>query len=192
MTARAQEHGEQETFSGRSEHVAMHELPAVLFLDIVATLSRVVLGEILVHGAEENHGNHSGQEEHNDERVENAEPLNLGVGHGVENVVPARGPLDLVLFDVRGTVRVRDREFRVHLGHIAWDLERLGVLGTRAGRVRLDLDTRVHNATAVFEEGRAPVFLRAVVVADLELHVIKHIKRVWFVKVRLFLYKNKI
>ncbi len=102
------ERAQQETLGRWTEDVAVHQLPAELLLDIVAGILRaIVLGQVLVHGAEQNHGDHTAEEEHNDERVDNAEPLDLGVWHGVQDVVPARGPLDVIVLLELDRVRVR-------------------------------------------------------------------------------------
>ena len=39
--------------------------------------------------AHENHGNHTRQEQHNHQGVEDGEPLDVGVGHGLKDVVPS-------------------------------------------------------------------------------------------------------
>ena len=41
---------------------------------------------------EHDHGHHSREEEYNHQGVEDAEPLDVGVWHGVQDVVPARRP----------------------------------------------------------------------------------------------------
>lgn len=41
---------------------------------------------------EHDHGHHSRQEEHDHQGVEDAEPLDVGVWHRVQDVVPARRP----------------------------------------------------------------------------------------------------
>lgn len=42
---------------------------------------------------EQNHGHHAGQEQDDNERVEDGKPLDVGAGHGFQQVVPSRGPL---------------------------------------------------------------------------------------------------
>ena len=49
----------QLTLSGRPEDVTVHELPSELLLCVLAGVDLVVPGDVLVEGAEENHGNHS-------------------------------------------------------------------------------------------------------------------------------------
>ena len=51
-----------------------------------------------MNGAQQNHGNHAAEEEHNDQRVENAEPLDFGVLCRVEDVVPSRCPFDVIIY----------------------------------------------------------------------------------------------
>lgn len=55
----------------------------------------VVSGNIFVEGTEHDHRHHSRQEEHDDKRVEDAEPLDISVRHGVQDVVPTRRPADV-------------------------------------------------------------------------------------------------
>lgn len=105
--------------------------------------------------------------------------MDLWVWHSVEDVVPSRGPFNVVVLDVLDRIGVSDVDL-VGEVRVAWDLERLHV-GLERARFRaavhvgvaLDLDLRVHDAAAVLEERRAPFFGRAVVVADLEVNVVE-------------------
>ena len=58
----------------------------------------VVARDVLVQSSEHDHGHHDGEEDHDDEGVDDAEPLDVGVGHGVQDVIPARRPTDVVVF----------------------------------------------------------------------------------------------
>ena len=49
---------------------------------------------------EEDHGDHSGEEKDDNEAVEDAEPLDVGVGHAVQDVVPSARPFNVVLSPV--------------------------------------------------------------------------------------------
>ena len=102
----------------------MDQLPAKFLLGLFRLLNRVVPGDILVKGANGDHGDHSGQEENNDQGIHNCEPLinlasfpldstylNVSVGHRVQNVIPAGGPLYVVVSDKRYSVSVLDRCF---------------------------------------------------------------------------------
>ena len=75
----------------------MHKLPPELFLGVLAAVDLVVARDVLVEGAEEDHGHHARQEEHYDEAVEDGEPLDVGVGHAVQDVVPSTGPFNFIL-----------------------------------------------------------------------------------------------
>lgn len=105
--------------------------------------------------------------------------MDLWVWHSVEDVVPSRGPFNVVVLDVLDRVRVSDVDL-VGEVRVAWDLERLHV-GLERARFRaavhvgvaLDLDLRVHDTAAVLEERRTPLFGRAVVVTDLEVNVVE-------------------
>ena len=136
-------------------------------------------GDVLVEGAEKDHGDHAGQEENDDERVEDGEPLDVGVGHGLEDVVPAAAPLHLVLRVEGDRVAVRDRGV-----HVTVALDREGSLDrVRGARVRLlvqdrpgsDLDG--HDAAALLggAEVLAPVLAVTVVVVDHDVHVVEDV-----------------
>ena len=59
LHARAHQHGEQQRLRRRPEHVAVHQLPAELLLARVLALARVVLDQVLVDGAQQDHGRHA-------------------------------------------------------------------------------------------------------------------------------------
>ena len=44
------------------------------------------------------HGHHTREEDHDDERVHDAEPLDVGVRHGLQDVIPTGCPLDVLVF----------------------------------------------------------------------------------------------
>jgi hypothetical protein len=50
-----------------------------------------------VQRLEHDHGDHAREEEDDDEGVEDAEPLDVAVRRGLEQVVPARAPLGRVV-----------------------------------------------------------------------------------------------
>ena len=75
----------------------MHQLPSKLFLSILSTVNLIIPGNILVQRPQQDHGNHPGQEQDYDQAVEDGEPLDVGVGHGVEDVVPSAGPFNFIL-----------------------------------------------------------------------------------------------
>ena len=58
----------------------------------------VVLGNVLVQSAHEDHGHHEGQEDHDQDGVDDGEPVDA-VRHGVVHRqvhIPARGPFHLL------------------------------------------------------------------------------------------------
>ena len=97
LGARPQEHREQHSLPGRAEDVPVHKLPPELLLGVLAAVDLVVARDVLVEGAEEDHGHHARQEEHDDEAVEDGEPLDVGVGHAVQYVVPSARPLHIIV-----------------------------------------------------------------------------------------------
>ncbi len=78
------------------EDVSVHQLPAELLLCVLATIYLIVARDVLVQGTQEDHGHHPGEEEYDDERVENREPLDVGVRHALQDVVPSGAPADIV------------------------------------------------------------------------------------------------
>lgn len=162
-------------------YVAVHQLPAELLLRVLAAIHLVVAGNVFVQRSQHNHGHHAGQEEHDDQAVENAEPLDLGVRHRLQDVVPSRRPFDGVVAHKVHRVRVRDVDLLV-------GLERFGRYGQRLGRPavalqvvevlvqqrhRFDLDG--NDAAAVCAERRAPLLGRAAVVGDGQVQMVVRI-----------------
>ena len=75
----------------------MDKLPTELLLGVLAAVNLVVPGDVLVEGPQEDHGDHPGEEEDNHEAVEDREPLDVSVGHAVQDVVPSARPFNIVL-----------------------------------------------------------------------------------------------
>mmetsp|Transcript_73152 Transcript_73152/g.174326 ORF Transcript_73152/g.174326 Transcript_73152/m.174326 type:complete len:201 (-) Transcript_73152:410-1012(-) len=69
----------------------MHQLPAGFFGCILGTGKLIVLGDISVQGAQQNHGHHARQEEHDHQGIQDGEPMDLTPGH-LQVVVPPRSP----------------------------------------------------------------------------------------------------
>lgn len=61
----------------------MDQLPAKLLLGIFAAVHLIIPSDVLVQSAQHNHGHHTAQEENNYQRVENREPLDIRVRHGL-------------------------------------------------------------------------------------------------------------
>ena len=71
----------------------MNELPAEFFLSIFLVVDLVVSGNIAVKSSQENHGDHSREEENDYEGVHDREPLDVGMREGIQEIIPSRTPL---------------------------------------------------------------------------------------------------
>ena len=99
LAARAQKDGQKHAFSGRPKNVAVNKLPPELFLGVLAAVDLVVPRDVFVQRPEQDHGHHARQEQDDHERVEDREPLDVRVGHTLEDVIPPGAPFDgIVLF----------------------------------------------------------------------------------------------
>lgn len=108
----ADQHSKHATVLGGTEDLSVDELPASLLgLLLGCELDLVVAAEVAVQGAHEDHGDDAAEEQHNDDGVDNREPVDLRVGH-LKVEVPTRRPLDVALLphdvvrpdDLLGTV----------------------------------------------------------------------------------------
>lgn len=52
----------------------------------------VVSGDIFMQSAQHDHGHHAREKEDDDERVEDAKPLDVRVWHRLQDVIPTRRP----------------------------------------------------------------------------------------------------
>lgn len=59
-------------------------------------LCLVVASNVPVQRAEEDHSDHGREEDGDEDRVDEREPLDVGLRHGAQNVVPAGGPTDVL------------------------------------------------------------------------------------------------
>lgn len=91
-----------------------------------------------MQGAQHDHRNHPRQEQNDDERVEDAEPLNVCVWHRLENVIPSRAPLDRVVLDEFDAVGVDDVDRFAVFQWRGWDLERRLAVAIEIVRVVTD------------------------------------------------------
>ncbi|WOO77647.1 uncharacterized protein LOC62_01G001215 [Vanrija pseudolonga] len=87
---------EQHWAVGGTEHLAVDELPSIVLLNVLGKVDSVVAVDILGHCAVEDHGDHEGEEADNDERVDEREPVDLGV-KDVKVAVPAEPPRNIAL-----------------------------------------------------------------------------------------------
>ena len=99
LGAGTDEDGEEHRVARAAEGVSVDELPSKLLLGILLAVQLVVAGNVPVEGPHQDHSDHSRQEEDNDERVHDGEPLDVRVGDRVEDVVPARRPLHIRLLN---------------------------------------------------------------------------------------------
>jgi len=84
----AQEDGEQHSFARRPKYVSVDELPAEVFLHVFAAVHLVVASDVLVKCPQHDHSDHPREKQDDHQRVENTEPLDIGVWTGLQNVVP--------------------------------------------------------------------------------------------------------
>ena len=139
----------------------------------------VVLDEVLVNGAQQNHGHHATQKEHNDQWVQYAEPLDFGVWHRVQYVIPTGGPLDLVIFRVFDRIGVLDLKVAVGGRHLSLKLRvaaALRVVNTLYWHLGVD------DAAAFLQKLAAPFLILTIAVRDLKVEMIEQIVRVGFVE----------
>lgn len=131
-----------------------------------------------------NHRHHSRQKQHDDERVENAEPLDVRVRHGLEDVIPTRAPFDRIVLHEAHRVGVCDVNRLSVLQRRSRNLQRRLAVAVGLAGVVFDgprRDFHGHDASTVLLEGIAPLFLRAAVVRDDQVDVVERIVRAGFV-----------
>jgi hypothetical protein len=75
----------------RPKDIPMDQLPARIFLHVLHHIHLIVPRDILVQRAEENHGDHAGEKDDDDGRVDEGEPVDSGV-EDVEVFIPAGSP----------------------------------------------------------------------------------------------------
>ena len=68
-------------------------------------LCLVVSHDVSVKRAHEDHPHHGREEDGDQDRVDQTEPLHVALGHGTQDVVPARGPADVLLLLHRAETR---------------------------------------------------------------------------------------
>ncbi|MPC40621.1 hypothetical protein E2C01_034184 [Portunus trituberculatus] len=68
---------------------------AILNQQATKKLHLVIASYVLVKSAQNDHRHHAREEKHDDQGIEDAEPLDVGVRHGVQDIVPARRPADV-------------------------------------------------------------------------------------------------
>lgn len=124
----------------------------------------VVLEQVTVQRPEQYHGHHGCQEQSDQDRVDQREPLHIGLGHGAKDVVPATGPADLLRLTELYCVGVRELKVRCLWDHLAL---RLGAAGGIAAAGQLDLSS---NNAAISGVGAC-----ALVVGQDQVHVVEDV-----------------
>lgn len=82
----------------RTEHIAMNQFPTRLFLSLFQRLHFIVRGDILVKGAEHDHGYDTSQEQHDHKRVDDREIVDFVVGISLQVHIPAMSPRQVRTF----------------------------------------------------------------------------------------------
>ncbi|KAJ8530489.1 hypothetical protein ON010_g14423 [Phytophthora cinnamomi] len=176
LAARAHHDAEQHrVLRRRAEHVGVDELPARLLALLGALLlgrHAVVAADVAVKTAHEDHAHHATQEQHDDQRVDDGEPVHLVAARaGIEVHVPPcpedRHLALLVLAHVERALEVARVLARVHA---------VVLLVVAAGGVleAVGDDLEVHDAALVLGGlGRAQ---RVIVVADEDLDVVVELR----------------
>ena len=168
----------------------MNEFPAEFFLSVLSTVNLVVASNVLVEGAQEDHGHHTREEEDDDQGVENGEPLDVGMGHTLKDVVPTGTPFDAGVLFKADPVGVSDGEaaFVVRFGRDGHGLfvgEGGGAVAASVGamvdgaRSQLDGDDPAPNI--VFREEFAPILIFSRMVGNDDVHVVEDVKGVLFI-----------
>jgi hypothetical protein len=162
----------------------------------------VVASDILVKRTQHDHGNHTREEDDNDKGVHDAnrktdgcsaggkrelnqpEPLDVAMGHGVQDVIPSRRPLDVILLLEADVVCVGDVNV---IGDFAWDahglisIAVLLVLVLQTGGDQLSL----HQTSSINGSVVSPISVRGIVIHDHNLDMVEHIVCVILIKPRL-------
>mmetsp|Transcript_98976 Transcript_98976/g.280342 ORF Transcript_98976/g.280342 Transcript_98976/m.280342 type:complete len:350 (+) Transcript_98976:861-1910(+) len=161
-----------------AEDVAVHELPARLLRGLLRAGELVVLRDVAVQRPEQDHGHHAGEEDHDHERVQDGEPVDLTAGH-LQVVVPARRPSDRALGPLH-VVRVDDLVVRAQVEDGVEGVARLLAAGREAVRLirvlvhrllhAVGLDLEAHDAVAL-------VLVRLRVELEVDLDVVVDVVR---------------
>ena len=134
----------------------------------------VVLEQIAVQGAQQDHGHHGREEDGDENRVDEGEPLHVGLRHGAQDVVPAAGPADaliLLKFHSEGVGNCQLFVFPERLPDVLGVNDHgLGVRPTLQVVAAGQLDLSPHDAAI---RGGVP---RALVVGDDEVDVIEEVR----------------
>lgn len=91
LRARAQQDREQQSLFRRPKHIPMNQLPSRILLHVLHHIHLIVPRDILVQCAEEDHCDHSGEEDDDDGGIDEGKPVDSGV-EDVEVFIPAGGP----------------------------------------------------------------------------------------------------
>mmetsp|Transcript_30367 Transcript_30367/g.91946 ORF Transcript_30367/g.91946 Transcript_30367/m.91946 type:complete len:473 (+) Transcript_30367:321-1739(+) len=165
-------HGEQLRVPWFPEHVAVHQLPPGLLGRLLRGRKLVVLCDVSVQRAQQDHRHHGRQEEHDHQGVQNRKPMDLPACH-LQVIVPSGNP---TLGALGPNHIVSERDLLVLVELEQRDCRALVALGGRVARrllQRLDhavgLDLEAHNAVAF-------VIVRRSVVLQKQPYVVVDVK----------------
>lgn len=142
------------------------------FLGVFAGVHLVVTRDIFVERSEHNHRDHSAEEKHDHQRVEDGEPLDVRVRHRLEDVVPSRRPLDRVVLDEAHRVSVDDVDRLSAAQRSRRDFQGLLARAVRLAGIVLDRprrDLHRNNPASVLLERISPLLALAAAKSALEL-----------------------
>lgn len=95
MTSGSNKHRKKHWVTWSTENISVHQLPSKLLLSIFLGVQSVVTVDITMQSSHNDHSNHSSQEQNDNKWIHNWEPLDVGVWHWLENVIPSGRPLDI-------------------------------------------------------------------------------------------------
>lgn len=150
--------------------VVTNQFPFGRFPRIFTTVHVIVLSHIFVKYPEHDSSNDARQEQHNHQRIQNAEPLDICVWHRFQNVVPSWRPFDVIVLNEFHRVRMRDIQFFTVVHCSRWNLKRFTTQTIQFSWIlMIDGDGNNFsgdNSSTIRTESNAPFFCFATVVSD--------------------------
>mmetsp|Transcript_30763 Transcript_30763/g.80542 ORF Transcript_30763/g.80542 Transcript_30763/m.80542 type:complete len:242 (-) Transcript_30763:611-1336(-) len=111
LAASADKHRKKSSPDRWAEHIAEHELPSTFFSDFLTHLILIVPVDVSPQHPDDDHRNHTSEEDHHQQRVDNREPVDVIVSH-LKVQIPPRRPLGLRFLENN---IVREDNFKVLL-----------------------------------------------------------------------------